>query len=332
PQNRKKQEVKFISDLALDLQRRDFTINAIAYDGSNLIYGNEWCKYDIENKILRFMGNPEHRIKEDPLRLFRGIRFACTKKLNYKCLLEFENRNLDIVKTLSYERIKDEFNKILVSDSVEIAFEIFEKLKLWQYLEPKIEELIILNKKNSKGIREYSEIVSLVKTVKNKRHLRLACFLQNIGVISGKTFLKKLNYSKESIDLVIKLIDNYYPGIKFNSPVIVKKIIKNIGHENIKKYIYLIIANAQVGIITFSSLERFRKYYKEICNNKEAVELKDLKITGNDLVKIGIEGKEIGENLDYLLNLVFENPNWNAKEKLLELCRERLKNKNSLVI
>ncbi|MGL5124078.1 MAG: CCA tRNA nucleotidyltransferase [Fusobacteriaceae bacterium] len=322
PSNRKKQKIKFTSNLILDLQRRDFTINSIAYDGNKLIYGNQWCQHDIENRILRFMGDPMTRIKEDPLRLFRGIRFVCTKNLNPKYLLELSNENLDIIENISMERVKEEFDKILVSDSVEVALELFKKLKLWKYLSFKINELINLNKKNSLGLSEYSEIITLVKSVENKKHLRLACLLQNIDIDSGRVFLNKLKYSKKSIYIISKLIDNYHVGIELNSHLSVKKVIKNIGHENVKNYIDLLKANIKVGKENFSTLVNFEKNYIEILKNKEPIELKDLEINGFDLIKFGIDRKEIGKKLEFLLNLVFENPNLNTKEKLLEICKK----------
>lgn len=323
PEDRKKQKIEFTDNLMIDLQRRDFTINSIAFNGTNLIYGNEWCKYDIENKILRFMGDPMIRIKEDPLRLFRGVRFISTKNLNPKHLLGLSNENFDVIQTLSKERIKDEFNKIIVSDSVELAFELFEKLKLWKYIDPQIEEVINSDKK------EYYKMIIRVKSAKKQLHLRLACLLQNMGEVAGRTFLSRLKYSKKSIDIIIKLIINYHPEIEFDSPIKVKRIIKNIGHENIEKYIDLYNANISLRRENIISLKKFKIEYKKICKNKEPIEIKDLKVTGMDLLELNIKGKDIGKYLEYLMSIVLENPNLNIKENLLEICKEKLIRKHN---
>ncbi|MGL5960901.1 MAG: CCA tRNA nucleotidyltransferase, partial [Cetobacterium sp.] len=102
-------EIEFINDINEDLKRRDFTINSIAFDGEKLIYSSDSAKKDIEKKVLRFVGDPEIRIEEDPLRILRGIRIAVDK--NLKILKETElaikNKKSEI-KRISIERIQDE--------------------------------------------------------------------------------------------------------------------------------------------------------------------------------------------------------------------------------
>ncbi|MGL6168911.1 MAG: CCA tRNA nucleotidyltransferase, partial [Fusobacteriaceae bacterium] len=128
PDCRKKQEIEFTPDLMEDLKRRDFTINAIAWDGKALIYSEKDSLKHIEERALIFVGDPIKRIKEDPLRVLRMIRFICTKKLTPKYILSLKNENSISLKNLSKERIRDEFNKILMSEEVYLGLTLISFL------------------------------------------------------------------------------------------------------------------------------------------------------------------------------------------------------------
>lgn len=135
PEDRREQEVEFTDNIMEDLKRRDFTINAVAFDGENYRYV-EHAVEDIMNKNLRFVGGAPERIKEDPLRVMRFIRFLVTKNLNNKNDIKQILPYIPLVKKLSMERMRDEFSKIITADDAHSAIELLEKTGILEYLIP----------------------------------------------------------------------------------------------------------------------------------------------------------------------------------------------------
>ncbi|MGL4971390.1 MAG: hypothetical protein ACRC45_07240 [Cetobacterium sp.] len=121
-------DVEFVSDIYEDLKRRDFTVNAIAYDGENLIYPSIEAIKDIENRVLRFVGEGSERIKEDPLRILRGIRIAGDKELDIlKSVEEAILQNKREIKRISIERVQEEIFKMLKSKNRGESFQLLNK-------------------------------------------------------------------------------------------------------------------------------------------------------------------------------------------------------------
>ncbi|ERT65954.1 tRNA nucleotidyltransferase/poly(A) polymerase family protein, partial [Cetobacterium somerae ATCC BAA-474] len=139
-------EVEFINDIYEDLKRRDFTVNAIAYNGSNLIYLSQVEIDDIKNRVLRFVGNGKKRIEEDPLRILRGIRIAGEKKL---LILEETKQEIEEckneIKRVSIERVQDEFFKMLKGENSSNSFKSLYDLGVFEELFPKTYKNIKLN-------------------------------------------------------------------------------------------------------------------------------------------------------------------------------------------
>ncbi|MGL5801734.1 MAG: CCA tRNA nucleotidyltransferase, partial [Cetobacterium sp.] len=139
-------EVEFINDIYEDLKRRDFTVNAIAYNGSNLIYLSQVEIDDIKNRVLRFVGNGKKRIEEDPLRILRGIRIAGEKKL---LILEKTKQEIkeckNEIKRVSIERVQDEFFKMLKGENSSNSFKSLYELGVFEELFPKTHKNIKLN-------------------------------------------------------------------------------------------------------------------------------------------------------------------------------------------
>ncbi|MGL5051099.1 MAG: CCA tRNA nucleotidyltransferase [Fusobacteriaceae bacterium] len=326
PDCRKKQEIEFTPDLMEDLKRRDFTINAIAWDGKALIYSEKDSLKHIEERALIFVGDPIKRIKEDPLRVLRMIRFICTKKLTPKYILSLKNENSISLKNLSKERIRDEFNKILMSEEVYLGLTLISFLTLWKYILPEMEKCINFNKNNEHNI------FNLIKNSPQDLEIRLSALFHDIEKTScykrdetAKNWLKEMRYSNQTLENVLALVKNSMSSLHLQTKKEIKKLIGKIGHENMKKLFKLMEADiiSTKPPFDFSDLDKIKILYSEIINQKEAVTVKDLKIDGKDILSLGFEsGKKIGIILNYLLELVLENYSLNEKEKLIEIVKK----------
>ncbi|MGL5745931.1 MAG: CCA tRNA nucleotidyltransferase, partial [Cetobacterium sp.] len=257
-------DIEFVSDIYEDLKRRDFTVNAIAFDGKNLFYPSSLALEDIENRILRFVGEGAKRVKEDPLRILRGIRIAGEKNLNIlDSVQEIILKNKEEIKRVSIERVQDEIFKMLKGKNRENSFYLLNKLGIFEELFPETSKKINLK-----------EVLNKIKIVKSL-NLELA-----IIFFKSKEELSKLkldNKSKKSILNIINQKDNF-KNIK--SKYEVKKMISLIGLEDFKDILVLEKIEREI-----SNLEIF---LKDILDKNEPIFLKDLAISGKDIISEGV--------------------------------------------
>lgn len=292
-------DIEFVSDIYEDLKRRDFTVNAIAFDGKNLFYPSSLALEDIENRILRFVGEGAKRVKEDPLRILRGIRIAGEKNLNIlDSVQEIILKNKEEIKRVSIERVQDEIFKMLKGKNRENSFYLLNKLGIFEELFPETSKKINLK-----------EVLNKIKIVKSL-NLELA-----IIFFKSKEELSKLkldNKSKKSILNIINQKDNF-KNIK--SKYEVKKMISLIGLEDFKDILVLEKIEREI-----SNLEIF---LKDILDKNEPIFLKDLAISGKDIIYKGVtEGKKIKLILEKSLESVLQNPDFNTKDYLMKIIEE----------
>ena len=162
------ESIKFVNEIAEDLKRRDFTINAMAYSRKNGLIDLYNGSTDIANKLIRFVGDPGLRIKEDALRILRAVRFVSvlgfdlekeTKKAIFKSRMQ--------LKKISKERIKEEFSKILLSDYVDKGLFLMKELGILEIIIPEIEMLYEFNQNNPHHHKDvFAHTVSVVKNTK----------------------------------------------------------------------------------------------------------------------------------------------------------------------
>lgn len=297
-------EIEFVEDIKEDLKRRDFTINAIAFNGKELIYDSPLGREDIENKILRFVGEGEERIKEDPLRILRGIRIAGEKEL-----IIFESTKQDIlkckkeIKRVAIERVQDEFFKILKGEKSSNSIMILKSLGILKELFPKTNEEI--NKSN---------ILNKLKKIDECQNEDLILKLSTIFLKSQKEleFLKLDNKTKKSILNIINNIDNLNKNSSFYE---IKKLILKIGIDDFKSILEIRKLDEDFSNVIIK--------FKKIIKDKDPIFLKDLLISGDDLIKLGIkDGKKIKKYLDATLEIVLKNPKFNKKKYLLKKIEE----------
>lgn len=299
-------EVEFINDIYEDLKRRDFTVNAIAYNGSNLIYLSQIEIDDIKNRVLRFVGNGKKRIEEDPLRILRGIRIAGEKNL---VILEKTKQEIkeckNEIKRVSIERVQDEFFKMLKGENSSNSFKFLYDLGVFEEIFPKTYKNIKLNevledldKIDSLFLLEESLVLKLV-VIFNKSKDEL-------------NYLKLDNKSKKSI---LNIIENLEKIKNISSKYEIKKMIMTIGVEDFKNILKIENLRDNMSLI--------KEKFNEILINNEPISMKTLAISGKDILDLEIkDGKKIKEILEKSLDIVLKNPELNQKNYLLKLIEE----------
>ena len=339
-------EVTFTRNLKEDLLRRDFTINAMAYndtDGLVDIFGG---LEDIERKVIRCVGDPRARFTEDALRLMRAVRFAA--QLGYTIEEETREAMKEIagnLKKISAERIQVELVKTLVSPNPFMMKEAYE-LGLTKYFMPEFDLAMETKQHNRHHMYTVGEH-SLVATghIRADKVLRLTMLMHDFGKPlcittdeegidhyyghpakseeMAEEILHRLKFDNDTIRKVCILIRHHderiVPGLKY-----MRRAMARIGEEAFPELFEVqeadISAQSNYKRDTkLANLEANRKDYEEICAKKQCVSKAALAVTGKDLIACGMKpGKEIGAVLDAMLQDVIESPEHNEKEYLLK--------------
>lgn len=312
--HRRPENVDFTNKLEEDLKRRDFTINAMAYNENEGLVDLFGGKRDIENKIIKTVGNPYDRFNEDGLRMIRAIRFS--SKLDFQIekdtLLAIYN-NATIIKNISLERITDEFNKVILSNKPENIIYLF-KTKL-------LNNLYISSEEDENKIEKLYKKISILKKIDKvlvKRLVVLDYIIENLN-IDCKMFCKQLVYSKKTNkdhDIILDLIKE--TDINNLDKIKIKKILNQIDRKLFEDYL-------DINRVIYEDEENYEKIIdilKEIEENKECYTIKNLKVNGKDIMAQGYENKAVGQVLNYLLNQVIINPNLNKKNLLIKKIKE----------
>lgn len=347
PLDRKIQKVEFTKNIYDDLKRRDFTINAIAYDGEKFYFG-EKSKEDIENKILRFVGDCTQRIKEDPLRILRYFRFLATKDLKYfPETIDEIKKSKNLIQNLSAERIRDELNKIIIGKNAYKVLKLMSENKILEEIIPEWSKTIGFDQKNIHHIYTVDEhILKSLELTNGDLITRLAVLFHDIGKPRCYTFgedgqghfykhekysveiaeklMLNLKFSKLDTERVCKII-RYHSLYRQNiDEIFVKKMLNRFGEEDLYRYLEVVEADRRThnnDICNLEDLDQIKTILKKIQETKPPLSMKDLKISGKDLLKVGVpKGKIIGEILDYLMEKVLEDENLNNYETLINLA------------
>ncbi len=345
--------VGFTDDLALDLKRRDFTINAMAYNDSKGLIDYYGGKEDLKNGIIRTVGTPSLRFGEDYLRILRGLRFM--GRFNFKIEKETKDAMLNLaygLKKISSERIVNELKEILVSKNIlEI---LLEYRPIFTTIFPELIDTINFDQKSKWHSHDvYTHICYVTSYTKPDFITRLAALLHDIGkphsyqeeVIDKNVIrhfkghakvsyqasieiLKRLKVSNEIKNQVLFLVLYHDIEIMPNKKSIKNILLKmpNLNLELFYKLIDLKKADSLDHTIkTNLDYELILNIAKEIILSGEIITLKELAIDGNDLKILGYHGSDIGKILNYLLKEVIEGRLKNQKEILLKsLVKVRL--------
>ncbi|NFG22832.1 CCA tRNA nucleotidyltransferase [Clostridium botulinum] len=336
--SRHPKQVNFVSNLKEDLARRDFTINAMAYNKEEGLIDYFEGVSDLKKKVIKTVGNSEKRFSEDALRMLRAIRFS--SQLDFSISNETLNsiKNLRYnIKNISKERIREEFNKILLSSTKGI--DILIETGLIEHIFPEIIKFCDFKAENMYyNDNLYAHTVRAIEEIESALHLKLTMFFHNFikinnedieyTILQVKEFLKEFKYDNNTVNKVITLI--LYMNNHLNTKLEIKQILNLINLDLFEdllkvKEAEILSQNPLYKEERLSHLLSIRENLKEILLNKECFKLKDLSINGKDLINLGLEkGKNIGEMLNELLELVMNNPDLNDKEILIDIVKEKI--------
>ncbi|MBC7836369.1 HD domain-containing protein [Acetobacteraceae bacterium] len=346
---RRPDEVIFAKTLAEDLKRRDFTINALAYNPStnDLVDLYEGLK-DIKDNIVRAVGNPEARFGEDALRILRAVRLSA--ELDFSIEEETKKamaQNASQLEKISKERIREEFVRILSSQKPMKALVFAQGIGVLKYIAPEIEQGIGIAQNQAHSFDVFEHNLRSLQHAADKGwefEVRLAALFHDIGkpkvrkwseekkdwtfhghdVVGARMtskILENLKFSRETIDKVQKLVRWH---MFFSDPdqvtlSAVRRVIRNVGRENIEELIELRICD-RIG--TGRPKEqpfRLRKYQSMIDQAlRDPISVSMLKIDGKRLMEVTLQkpGPRIGWTLHALLEEVLDDPAKNTEDYL----------------
>lgn len=347
---RRPDEVRFEKELDKDLERRDFTINALAMDLRGKIIDLFGGQKDIDKKIIRAVGEPTDRFREDALRMLRAVRFSC--QLDF--VIEEKTQRAIVkhagsLKFIANERIGEELKKILQSERAYEGIKLLHELKLLQYIIPELERGVNENQNKHHVFSIWKHNLLSLKYCPNPDwRVRFASLLHDIGkpetkklIGSDFTFynheyvgermtrkiMRRLKYSTEDTERVANLVRNhmFYYNVDEVTAASVRRLIKKVGKENLRDLIDLRIADRLGSGVPKGKPYKLRhlEYMMDKVQN-DPVSVKMLKINGDELMPLlKIEpGPKIGAILDCLLSEVIEDPELNTKEYLEKRSRE----------
>ncbi len=346
--SRHPEKIEWAKTVEEDLSRRDFTINAIAYDGKNIIdpYGGQ---KDLSNRLIKAVGDPDIRFKEDALRLLRAVRF--TSQLGF--LIEDTTRdsiqkNAGLITKISWERIRDEFLKILAGDHPSEGILFLKNTGLLSYILPEVDVCFAIPQKSPKRHHVYDVGTHLVMALKHCPSsdpiTRFATLIHDIG--KAKTFYKdektdlitfynhevvgkkqaeniaeRFKLSNKQKDKLITLVaEHQYTVSETQTDKAIRRFIRSVTKEYLQDMLDLRTGD-RIGSgakPTSWRNELFKKRLEEV--QKQPFQIKDLKIDGNDVMKLlKIKpGPKIGSILKKLFDKVSEGKIKNEKQALLD--------------
>ncbi len=353
-------EVKFSKNLEDDLKRRDFTINAIALgerSGKFEIVDLFGGKKDLQKEIIRTVGNPTERFQEDGLRILRAVRIAT--ELGFSIDPETEKailENASLLKSISAERIREEFVRIIMSDSPMQGLLLCKKLGLISEILPELEKGIGTKQNQAHAYDVFEHLMRTLEHSAKKKYsleVRLAAIFHDIGKPPTRNFSKEKNdytfyghdvvgaritkkilerfkFSKKIIDDVTKLVrwHMFFSDTETITLSAVRRMVRNVGPELIWELMNVRTCDRIGTGRPKESPYRLRKYHSMIDEAlRDPISVSQLKIGGQEIInKTGIApGPKIGFILHILLDEVLDDPSKNTEEYLEKKSAELAK-------
>lgn len=351
---RRPSSVRFTKSLNEDLKRRDFTINAIAYNPKvgfiDLFNG----QYDIKNKIIRTIGDGYKRFDEDALRILRAFRFSA--QLDFKLTNQTYNDIMlaaQMVKTVSKERISSELSKILTSKDPQRVLTLMCELDVLKYIIPEF-----------KTVKNFSQC-GQIRNITLDKHIFTAISLSNPNLVLRLSLLfhdiakpicmtrnengvylypengrcsaeiaeqrlTELRFERQIIDRVTALIRYQDAPLNCSRPSI-KRCLSELGTDGFLLFIQLkrsdlLAQGSKRHQAEIKVLEHMLFIAKDISDKDECYSIEDLAINGHILQRLGVpEGRLVGQVLHKLLDYVIEDNTRNIKDELMDMTRELVK-------
>ena len=337
------ESVKFVDEIAEDLKRRDFTINAMAYSRKNGLIDLYNGSSDIKNKLIRFVGDPGLRIKEDALRILRAVRFVSALGFD----LETETKKAILknklqLKKISKERIREEFSKILLSDYVDKGLLLMKELGILEIIIPEIEMLYEFNQNNPHHHKDvFAHTVSVVKNTQKDLLTRITALFHDIGKPNTHSIdkngishyyghennsaeiasaaLRRLKFPNDFIRDVDVLIRNHMIIFEKPGAKAIKKFICKVGIENLDKIFDHFYADmsSKKPPVDYSLIDSLKSKVDEIIDKNENIEKQDLEINGNDMLALKIQQKQISKIKNEIYEKVLDGNLENNKKDIV---------------
>lgn len=312
-------EVVFTPNLTEDLRRRDFTINAMAYNDKTGIIDEFDGIDDIQNKVIRCVGVPEDRFNEDALRMLRAVRFSA--QLDFSIDNDTYNAIGKLYKNLSLiskERIQTELTKIITSENPGRIKDIC-RLGLDRYV---FGDNSVLS---GADISVYEKVSYIMEKLPDNSYLRYAGLLTYETDIEN--VLRGLKLDNKTINTVARLVYNKNKELSTNKADIRRAVVaigEDIFSEYYLEYMKALIKVKHEGItLSLEDIDTISLRYQEIIADNECLKLNDMAVHGRDLKALGLpDGKLIGDILKILFDRVLENPQLNNKEILIEMAKK----------
>jgi tRNA nucleotidyltransferase (CCA-adding enzyme) len=355
---RRPDSVTFSTKLEDDLQRRDFTINAIALrlekDGNETIIDPYKGQNDIKDKIIRTVGKPHDRFSEDALRMLRAVRLATELGFTInKDTAEAIKNNAKLLEKIAFERIRDEFTRVILSDNPMQGIILSHELGLLQYFIPELERGIGIDQTKTHAYDVWEHLLRSLQHAADKKwplEIRLSALFHDIakpetrrfshetnqytfyghevvGSRVTKKILERLKYPAKTIGKVVKLVrwHMFFSDTEQITISAVRRMIVNVGRENIWDLMNVRICDRIGTGRPKEDPYRLRKYHAMIEEAmRDPVTVGMLKIDGRRLIEVvnTPAGPKIGYILHALLQEVLEDPKLNTEEYLEKRAKE----------
>ncbi|MEX1112789.1 MAG: HD domain-containing protein [Candidatus Andersenbacteria bacterium] len=343
--------VQFTSNLEEDLARRDFTINAMAMNEDAIIdpFGGQ---ADLEQKIIRAVGNPAERFSEDALRLMRTVRFAAQLRFAVEPqTLRAVKQYAESITAVSHERVRDELIKIVMSKNPELGLNLLQKTGLLAYTLPEVAEGVGIEQNKHHIYTVFDHCVKSLQFAAEydyPLHVRLAALFHDIGkprtrrrqgndytfyghdIVGGRMtqkLMKRLRFSSDMIEQVRHLVRHhmFYYDVGKVTETGARRLLRRVGKENFDDLIKVRIAERKGSGVPKAEPYRLRHLQFMVEKaSKEPITVGQLKISGKDLQQeLGLTpGPIFGGLLNALLAEVLEDPAKNTREYLLKRAGE----------
>lgn len=344
--SRHPQSVEFVADIEQDLKRRDFTVNAMAYNDERGLVDLFGGREDIENRIIRTVGEPDVRFKEDALRIMRALRFSSVlgfeiEEKTKKSIFD----NMYLLENISAERIFSELSKLLCGKNVLNVLNEFRQV-IGVIIPQLIPSFNCAQNTPWHTYTVYEHIIHSVDFAPRDPVIRLTMLLHDIGKPSVKRtdengrdhfkthadagekiaaeVLSKLKVSNNIYNKVTTLI-KYHQSVENVNDVKIKHWFNKIGEEYTLSLFDVRIADLKAHNINLKEVNMeieelisIKKQAQEAISRGDPYRISDLAVNGNDLLSAGLEGRKIGEMLSNILNLVMDGKLKNNKQSIME--------------
>ena len=346
----KEEKVAFIDDIKNDLARRDFTINAMAYNQKEGIIDLYNGQRDIENKVINFVGNAEERIIEDPLRVLRAFRFMSRLKFSLsENTIKAIKKQKNLLKNIPEERITMEFSKLLLGKNIKNTLTLMKDTGVLELIIPEFRATYDFNQCNPHhNLDLFNHIINVVSRVPADLELRYSALLHDIakpivqtfdekGIAHYKTheivgadmardILTRMKLPVKLINTVVEIIKKHMILYKDVTDKKFNKLLSEMGYNNLWRLIEHSIAdNSSKNNEVVSTENDFHERLKRAVEKQMQVTVNDLAINGKDLIELGFAGTEIGKVKGELLDKYLSEEIQNKKEEMLNYVKEKYK-------